>query len=163
MSCEYIYIYKGDDTDWNNEQLLDITLVPAPGSSIDLSSMKAEFILGSYTKRDIALTNNSFTIDLGAAVTGAFPYGAIMGIVKLYDSDGRVKTVVNQIPFYVTDEVIANQNLNLTFDLPQVSINVNVGGSISYNNLIDKPAINGITIEGDHLPDYYGLATTAGL
>lgn len=163
MSCDYIYIYKGDDTNWNNEQLLDITLVPAPGSTIDLSSMTAEFTLGSYTKTEIPLINNSFTIDLGAAVTGAFPYGAIMGVVKLFDSTGRVKTVVNQIPFYVTNEVIATQNRNLTFDLPQVSINVTVGGTVSYNNITDKPSINDITIQGEHDASYYNLAKETDL
>ena len=24
MSCEYIYIYKGDDTDWNNNYVIRI-------------------------------------------------------------------------------------------------------------------------------------------
>ena len=162
MSCNYIYIYKGDDTDWNNEQLLQININPG-GPSIDLSEMTATFILGSYKKEDISLATGSFTIDLGASVTGDFPYGAVMGIIRIYDSEGRVKTVANKIPFYVTNDVITLQNQNLVIDVPQVSIDITVGGTVDYNNISNKPAINGTTIEGDHLPDYYGLATVAGL
>jgi len=163
MPCQYIYIHKSDDTDWNGEQLLEITITPAEGSSIDLSTMTAEFILGTYKLSDIPLVENKFTIDLGAAVTGDFPYGPINGTVKIYDADGRVKTVANTIPFYVTNEVITSQNQNLVFDLPQVSIDITVGGTVSYNNLTDKPSINGVTIEGDKLGDDYGLASSAGL
>lgn len=162
MSCEYIYIYKGDDTDWNNEQLLQININPG-GPTIDLTEMTATFILGSYKKEDISLATGSFTIDLGAAVTGDFPYGAVMGIIRIYDSEGRVKTVANKIPFYVTNDVITLQNQNLVIDVPQVSIDITVGGTVSYNNLTDKPTLNGVTIEGNKSGSEYGLASTSAL
>lgn len=162
MSCNYIYIYKGDDTDWNNEQLITVN-VTTDSPTVDLSEMTATFILGSYKKENISLETGSFQIDLGSAVTGAFPYGAVMGVIKILDSQNRVRTVANKIPFYVTNEVITLQNQDLVIDVPQVSINLTVGGTVNYNHLSNKPSINGVTIEGEHNSDYYNLATKTAL
>lgn len=162
MSCNYIYIYKGDDTDWNDEQLITVN-VTSGSPLVDLTDMTATFILGSYEKKNISLESGSFQIDLGAAVTGDFPYGAIMGVIKILDSQKRVRTVANMIPFYVTNEVITLQNQNLVIDVPQVSINLTVGGTVNYNNLSNKPSINGLTVEGAHDSAYYDLATKTAL
>ena len=162
MACEYIYIYKGDDTDWNDEQLITVN-VNSGSPLVDLTDMTATFILGSYEKKNISLETGSFQIDLGAAVTGDFPYGAIMGVIKILDSQKRVRTVANMIPFYVTNEVITLQNQNLVIDVPQVSINLTVGGTVNYNNLSNKPSINGLTVEGAHEAAYYDLATKTAL
>lgn len=162
MACEYIYIYKGDDTDWNDEQLITVN-VTSGSPLVDLTDMTATFILGSYEKKNISLESGSFQIDLGAAVTGDFPYGAIMGVIKILDSQKRVRTVANMIPFYVTNEVITLQNQNLVIDVPQVSINLTVGGTVNYNNLSNKPSINGLTVEGAHDAAYYDLATKTAL
>ena len=54
MSCQYIYIHKSDDTDWNDEQLLEITINPASGSSIDLSSLDVESIVVAEEAQVIA-------------------------------------------------------------------------------------------------------------
>lgn len=165
MSCQYIYIYKGDDTNWNNEQFLTINITSAEGSSIDLTDMKAKFILGSYSK-EYPLTTGSFTVDLTAAVTDVYAFGPINGTVKIYDTLGRVKTIANTIPFYVTNKVIGEQSQSIDFPVPEnspVEINLTVGSQISYNNLSDKPSINGVTIEGDKSGYDYGLADEAGL
>jgi hypothetical protein len=162
MACEYIYIYKGDDTDWNDEQLITVN-VTSGSPLVDLTDMTATFILGSYEKKNISLESGSFQIDLGAAVTGDFPYGAIMGVIKILDSNKRVRTVANMIPFYVTNEVITLQNQNLVIDVPQVSINLTVGGTVNYNHLSNKPSINGLTVEGVHESAYYDLATKTAL
>ena len=163
MPCQYIYIYKGDDTNWNNEQFVTINVTPAEGSSIDLSDMKAKFILGSYSK-EYDLTTGSFTVDLSAAVTDVYAFGPINGIVRVYDTQNRVKTITNTIPFYVTDQVIAEQHQSIDLEVPEgstVDINVTVGGQVSYNDLTDKPSINGVTVEGDKSGYDYGLADEA--
>jgi len=165
MPCQYIYIYKGDDTNWNNEQFVTINITPAEGSSIDLTDMKAKFILGSYSK-EFPLTTGSFEVDLAAATTDVYAYGPINGIVRVYDTQNRVKTITNTIPFYVTDKVIAEQHQSIDLEVPQgsaVDINVTVGGTVSYNDLTDKPSINGVTIEGAKSGYDYGLADVAGL
>lgn len=165
MPCQYIYIYKGDDTNWNNEQFVTINVTPAEGSEIDLTDMKAKFILGSYSK-EYDLTTGSFTVDLSAAVTDVYAFGPINGIVRVYDTQNRVKTITNTIPFYVTDQVIAEQHQSIDLEVPEgstVDINVTVGGQVSYNDLTDKPSINGVTVEGDKSGYDYGLADVAGL
>lgn len=165
MPCQHIYIYKGDDTNWNNEQFVTINVTPAEGSEIDLTDMKAKFILGSYSK-EYDLTTGSFQVDLNAATTDVYSFGPINGIVRVYDTQNRVKTITNTIPFYVTDQVIAEQHQSIDLEVPEgssVDINVTVGGQVSYNDLLDKPSINGVTIEGDKSGYDYGLADVAGL
>ena len=164
MGCNFIYIFKGDDTNWNGEQFLTVNITPAQG--IDISDMTAKFTLGAYKKENIPLNTGSFEIDLTAATTGLYNYGPINGTVQIFDTLGRVKTVCNTIPFYITNKVIETQNQTLNMDLPAgspVSIDVTVGGTVSYNDLADKPSINGVTVEGAKSGYDYGLADEAGL
>lgn len=157
MEREYIYIFKGDDTNWNNERFVTVNVNAQTG--VDLSDMTAKFMLGSYTK-EYPLTTGSFTIDLSAAITGQYAFGPICGTIQILDSEGRIKTACNTIPFYITGKVIAEQHQTLDIDLPQgspVSINLSVGGTVSYNDLTNKPSLNGVTIEGAKTSADYGL------
>ncbi len=130
MTCncdkQYIYIFKGDDTDWNNERFLNVTVV----SELDLSEMTAKFILGGFSQT-FPLTDLEFSVNLSHAVTGAFAYGPIDGVIQIIDSEKRVKTVTNTIPFYVTNKVIDEQDVdyqcNVSHNSP-IEIVVNVGG-----------------------------------
>lgn len=157
MEREYIYIFKGDDTNWNNERFVTVNVNAQTG--VDLSDMTAKFMLGSYTK-EYPLITGSFTIDLSAAITGQYAFGPICGTIQILDSEGRIKTACNTIPFYITDKVIAEQHQTLDIDLPQgssVSINLSVGRTVSYNDLTDKPSLNGVTIESAKTSADYGL------
>lgn len=157
MACQYIYIFKGDDTNWNNEQFVTVNVTSQTG--VDLSEMTAKFKLGSYTS-EYPLTTGSFTIDLSAAITGQYAFGPICGTIQILDGQQRIKTACNTIPFYITDKVITEQHQTLDIDLPQgspVSINLSVGGTVSYNDLTDKPSLNGVTIEGAKTSADYGL------
>lgn len=163
MDREYIYIFKGDDTNWNNEQFVTVNITSQTG--VDLSDMTAKFMLGSYTK-EYPLTTGSFTIDLSAAITGQYAFGPICGTIQILDSEKRIKTACNTIPFYITDKVISEQHQTLDIDLPQgspVSINLSVGGTVSYNDLTDKPSLNGVTIEGAKTSRQYGLANASDI
>ena len=129
MTCEkkqYIQIFKGDDTNWNNERFLNVTVT----SELDLSEMTAKFILGSFTQT-FPLTTLQFSVDLSHAVTGAFAYGPIDGVIQIIDSEKRIKTVTNTIPFYVTNKVIDEQDVdyqcNVSPNSP-IEIVVSVGG-----------------------------------
>lgn len=110
MNCncekEYIYIFKGDDTNWNNEQFLTVNIT---SQSVDLSSMTAKFILGNFTQT-YSLADSTFKVDLTHAITSVYSYGPIDGIIQILDSEGRIKTVTNTIPFYVTNKVIDEQD-----------------------------------------------------
>lgn len=130
MTCDlekkYIYIYKGDDTNWNNEQFLTVNVT---SEAVDLSTMTAKFILGSYTKT-FPLTTGSFQIDLTHAVTGTYAYGPINGVIQILDSEQRIKTVSNTIPFYITNKVIAAQDETYNVEVPEgspIDINIDIG------------------------------------
>lgn len=132
MNCNcqenYIKIFKGDDTNWNYEQWLTVNLT---SDTVDLSSMTAKFILGSYSKEFPLNESTSFNVDLSAAVTGSFNFGPASGIIKIYDSEGRVKTVSNSIPFYVTETVFTPEQQSIDIGVPAgspVEINITVAG-----------------------------------
>ena len=130
MGCNYIYIFKGDDTNWNGENFLTVNITPQPG--VDLSTMTGEFILGAYHLDNIDLSTGTFKIDLSKTVTGSYSYGPINGTIRILDNQGRVKTVCNTIPFYITNKVIVEQDQTLTLDLPQgspVTIDIAVGNA----------------------------------
>ena len=123
---QYIYIFKGDDTNWNGEQFLTVNIT---SQTADLSNMTAKFILGSYEKT-YPLTTGSFDIDLTAATTGSYAYGPICGTIQVIDEENRIKTVANRIPFYITDQVIAEQVQTLDIAMPEgseISISLEVG------------------------------------
>lgn len=130
MTCElkeYIYIFKGDDTNWNNEQFLTVNIT---SQTIDLSTMTAKFILGSFSQ-NFPLTTGSFEINLSKAVTGAYSFGPINGVIQILDSESRVKTVSNTIPFYVTNKVQDAQNATFNVQVSEnspIEIDIQVGG-----------------------------------
>ena len=130
MTCtpkEYIYIFKGDDTNWNNEQFLTVNIT---SQTIDLSTMTAKFILGSFSQT-FPLTTSSFEINLSKAVTGAYSFGPINGVIQILDSQSRVKTVSNTIPFYVTNKVQDTQNATFNLQVSEnspIEIDIQVGG-----------------------------------
>lgn len=131
MECncdkQYISIFKGDDTNWNGQQFLNVTVI----SELDLSTMTARFILGSYVSEAFPLTTNKFSVNLSRAVTGSFAIGPMSGVIQIFDSEGRVRTITNTIPFFVTNKVIDTQDVeyqcNVSPNSP-IEIVVNVGG-----------------------------------
>ena len=163
MNCDkkHIYVYKGDDTNWNNEQFLTIN-VTSGSPTIDLSTMTAVFKLGNF-ENTYPLAEGSFSVELTSEITRQFAYGFMYGSVKILDSQERVRTATTQIPFYITSDPIGLQNQDIVIDIPGATIDITVGGTVSYNNLSDKPKINGVTVEGDKLANDYGIATVAGL
>lgn len=139
---QYIYIFKGDDTNWNNEQFLTVNITSST-PEVDLSEMTAKFTLGSYTKT-YPLTTGTFSVDLSAAVTGAYGYGPICGMIQILDKTGKIKTVSNKIPFYVTNEVIDEQDRTFNAQVsPESPIQIEVevdGGAPVWGQIIGNMA-----------------------
>lgn len=139
---QYIYIFKGDDTNWNNEQFLTVNITSST-PEVDLSEMTAKFTLGSYTKT-YPLTTGAFSVDLSAAVTGAYGYGPICGTIQILDKTGKVKTVSNTIPFYVTNQVIDEQDRTFNAQVsPESPIQIEVevdGGAPVWGQIIGNMA-----------------------
>ena len=137
MACDkqFIYIFKGDDTNWNNEQFLTVNIT---SESVDLSGMSAKFILGNYSET-YSLAEGSFKIDLSHAVTSVYSYGPIDGIIQILDSQNRIKTVSNTIPFWVTNKVQDAQdavyNVEVSPNSP-LDIDITLGcGTVSWGEI----------------------------
>lgn len=122
MACEHdnaIKIFRGDDTNWNDEVLLSFQVT---SETVDLSTMTAEFILGGIKKTNISLADSGeFEISLSHAETSTLPWGLNNGILKIYDADKRIKTVANNIPFWVTDDPVGMQSGTIVIPVPEAS------------------------------------------
>ena len=100
-ACNRIKIFKGDDTNWNGEQFLKLYI---SSTQIDLTGMKAKFTLGSFNET-YDIDDGPISISLTRAVTGEFSYGPIDGTIQILDTQNRIKTVSNTVPFLVTNKV----------------------------------------------------------
>lgn len=133
MTCQpNVYIYQGDDTDWNGRNLLQFNVT---SDSIDLSEMTAEFILGTFSIKNISLESGSFYINLDHNVTSQLPYGPIKGQLRIFDKHNNVRTVSNTIPFFVTKNIedVNNNEININVSpIPDIDINIRIGSDVKY-------------------------------
>lgn len=126
-----IKIYRGDDTDWNGETLLNFTVT----ADFDISDFTAEFLLGGISKNNISLADGgSFEVNFSHEETAQMPWGLNKGILKIFDADKRIKTVTNDILFWVTNEPVGEQTESIIVPVPETSpvqITLQIGGGSS--------------------------------
>jgi len=125
---QVIKIYRGDDTDWNGETLLNFTVT----ADFDISDFTAEFLLGGITKKNISLADGgNFEVNFSHEETAQMPWGLNKGILKIFDADKRIKTVTNDILFWVTNEPVGEQTESIIVPVPETSpiqISLQIGG-----------------------------------
>lgn len=95
-------IYKGDDTDFRGAARLSLRI----GTEADLSGCTVEFTFLGQTRRfsgDAAAKPLSFAFS--ASETALFPVGVHRARVRVFDPEGRVKTVDDSVRIRVTDSV----------------------------------------------------------
>ena len=97
---EAIKIFKGNDTDFNDDKFITIKLT----SNIDLSDFVGKFVLGSFTQTG-ALADGKMEIVIPRSYTSQFPLGNMCGTFALIDNKGRYATITNTILFNITNEV----------------------------------------------------------
>lgn len=144
---EYLEIFKGDDSDFSLNQRISIKLL----CDYDLSGMTAEVQVYDYIQTYNPIpANKRLPLVFPAAVTKKFPLGRCMAKIRLFDKDGKRRTIENKLGVIITNSIdcLSRQDINYTMML-----------EVSYDDLQDKPKIGDVTIEGAHDPDYYGLAT----
>ncbi len=100
QQTQYIPIYFGDDTDFNDRVFVTVNIQ----TQMDLSGMTATLYLGQL-KKDYSMVNNSFEITLSANETKTLPFGELMGQIALFDTSNRRRTITSQVPFYVSKTV----------------------------------------------------------
>ena len=95
-------IYKGDDTDFRGAARLSLRI----DTEADLSGCTVEFTFLGQTRRfsgDAAA--KPLTFAFSASETALFPVGVHRARVRVFDSEGRVKTVDDSVRIRVTDSV----------------------------------------------------------
>jgi hypothetical protein len=128
----YLIIFRGDDTDFEGNQNIDITL----SSEIDLSDKKAHFkFLDFIQDWDTIPDDKVLHLKIPNAQTSKFPVGAMDAKLWLEDSQGRVRMVDNRIHIVVTDRV------DEAYDSkdPQAITVVISGGAVSWETITGKP------------------------
>lgn len=132
MTCQcdnVIKIFRGDDTNWNGENLLNFVVTSA-STEIDLSTMTAKFIVGSIVFDNIFLETGEFTINFTHQQTSTMPWGLNKGVLQILDADKRIKTVTNSINLFVTSEPFEEQSQTIDVTVPEgspVTIELKVG------------------------------------
>ena len=113
-----IYIHKGDSTVFANvDKFLTFNII----TQLELSDWTATFQLGSITKTIDDITSKSFEVVLTAQDTSNLLYGEMFGSLKLTDNNGNIKTIINTIPFCITNEVIESQFEILDLTIPETA------------------------------------------
>lgn len=143
-----IRLFKGDDTDFNDSLFLTIKL----STDLDLTGFIGEFRLHSYVVT-ADVSNKEMAVHIPAKESAKFPVGNTKATLRITDTQNRVKTVSNSIPFYVTQEVGCEQVGEITLpvlDCEPISMSVSVGDALAvdYNKLQNLPTFNGTEIKG---------------
>ena len=145
-----ISIIKGDDTNWNDQQTFVINIK----TTLDLSEgFTAEFTLGNIVKEFDTIIDNKIYPILSNKETSTLPLGYLNGILKIFDSQKRIRTVKSNIPFVVRGGVYtSNGNINAdgqTIPAEQVDVTIGTLDLVDYNSVVNKPTINGYEIKGE--------------
>ena len=152
MTCNcsknVIRFVRGNDTNWNG---VDFIKSYFTSTQLDLSTFKAVFKLCNIVKTFDDITEG-IVINLTAQETALMPQFC-NGSLQLIDSENRIATIENQIPFeavsVVHGDAIVTQPYELTFDVTQqgmtilnFEVKVASGGAGSFSELAGSPYDN---------------------
>ncbi len=160
-----IYIHKGDSTIFADvKKFLTFNL----NTDLDLTDWTAKFILGYITKEITNISSKSFEVILTSEETSKLKYGSANGAVILVDSEGNTKTVVNTIPFEITNKVVENEYQEIDLTIPEssgvdITLKVGSGYVTSINGKSGKVNLTaediGALPDSTIIPDVSDLAT----
>jgi len=153
---ERIKLFKGDDTDFNDGEFLIIRLE----TDTTLDGFKASFRLGSFVQEFADLTSKTLRVVIPHETTKQFPIGNLNGTLRLEDSLGRYQTITNTIPFAITKEVFTREPQEIVLPTPEnypVTITLSLISG-DYENFVNKPSINGMTLSGNKTSEELKLA-----
>lgn len=141
MTCQntnYIKIFRGDDTNWNGQNLLNFVV---SSQTANLATMTARFIVGEIVFDNISLANQgAFSVNLTHDQTDRLPWGFNEAILQILDSQGRIKTVSNTIPLYITNQLFEEQTGLIRVKVPDgspVDITLQVGVAYATQDALD--------------------------
>lgn len=156
-----IFIHKNDSTVFADQ---DKFLTFHIKTNKNLNGWKAEFCLCSVKKVIEDISTKTFEVILSAKDTSKLWYGKPCGELRLIDNKGNIKTIANNIPFCVTKDIVENESQTIDLDIPEsaeitvsVSYEAPTGGTTNYEEMENKPSINGVELIGEKSLDELGI------
>ena len=151
---EKIILVRGDDTDFDYQVLLVLNFI----STLDLSNYKVKLGIENPTNliKTYEIFNNTAEINFDKTITSTLEVGEHRCTVKLLNSLGQIKTIYN-FDILVQDEFdISTKFINeYTVD---IKIDDGINKYKNYNELFNKPLINGVELVGDKSFEDLGIA-----
>ena len=138
-----IGIFRGDDTDAFSYQ----TIVGTINTDLDLTGCKAVFrYLGFSMEFDPIPEDRKLTIVIPADETKKFPPGLGYASLRVYDSDGRLKTFSNRImvfvatktPMFGSDEFEVDFNVRASLEPLKFFVGPNPDDFDEYRGYLEK-------------------------
>lgn len=138
-----IGIFRGDDTDAFSYQ----TIVGTINTDLDLTGCKAVFrYLGFSAEFDPIPEDRKLTIVIPANETKKFPPGLGYASLRVYDSDGRLKTFSNRImvfvatktPMFGSDEFEVDFNVRASLEPLKFFVGPNPDDFDEYRGYLEK-------------------------
>lgn len=128
-----IVIYQGDDTDFIGNPRVYLELE----TDLDLDGVTAKFeFLGVEKTFDVIPETKLLAVEFTKEETKTFPVGNAFASLKLTDSEGKVRTVSDDIKILVTDDVDIAYNI-----ATESIINLSVKASYPWDEITGKPHI----------------------
>ena len=142
---EKIILVRGDDTDFNYQVLLVLNFI----STLNLEGYKARLTIENPTNviKTYEIFNNTCEVNFDKSISSTLEVGEHRCTVKLLNSLGQIKTIYN-FDILVQDEFdISTKFINeYTVD---IKIDDGINKYKNYNELFNKPSINGVELIGD--------------
>ena len=147
----YLEIFKGDDSGFEKNQRVNLKL----DTNFDLGGCKAHFKFYDYVQDfDEIPADYMLPLVFPSSETSKFPLGMGYAKVWLTDPNGAIHSVSN----YMRVKVTALNGFQQLCDCSCAYVEVPL---IDYNEIGNRPKLNGNTIEGDHDSAYYKIEAGA--
>lgn len=149
-----ILIIRGNDTNFDDDQLVKIVI----NSDESLEGYTASFELSTIIIPFSTEVVSTGEIDLvlTASQTHQLQLGAQYGSFTLIDNKGRVKTIVTDIPFEVSDMISPRRLVSQEVSINMLNIKL-MHNSREYDDLKGLPTINGVELKGNLTSEDLGL------
>lgn len=152
-NAEYLVIYKGDDTDFTLNQSVYVDI----HTETSLEGLTAVFRFHNFKQSFSPIPEDKrLKLSIPKCASDRFPLGFSTAKVEFIDSEGNVRTVCSQLRVLVT-KFVTQAYYNPDHRAITVNFSADVGTD-DYNELKNKPQINGVEVKGSLSLDDLGAA-----
>ena len=164
MSCcsseNAIVVVKGNDTDFNGQNLLTIYL---RSDILDLSDLSATFTLCGIVKNFNDLSSGQIIVNYNNRETASIPFGKHNGVLNIVSKSHKIATIESLVPFefvsIVHGNAIATKSYEMTFNVEQggetiLNVSVEAGVSVEVGTTTTLPAGENATVTNSGSPNH---------